>query len=127
MRVYEDKDYNNILTLAYLHAGKSYVKDIKQVQYSPYVRCWAEYDTKGLRAFVFHISAPYLRKDIVWVTDRNNKYTLSTYRLMKKIHKEATKDIVSNVTTNHEMMRKFALLNNGILVGDTLLFPRREE
>lgn len=124
MREATTKDYGDILTLAFIHAGKEYVKEIRQIRDNKFCKCWVEYDDLGIRAFIMYISTPQLSKDIVYVTDRTNTYTLSTYRLMKKIHKEATKTILSTINSNHEMMRKFAVKNNGILVDNILIFTK---
>ena len=127
MREATKEDYGNILTLAFIHAGVGYVKEVRQARNSKYTKCWVEYDNKGIRAFILYFSAPQLSKDIVWVTDRENRYTLSTYRLMKKIHKEATKTILSSIISNIDMMGKFALKNNGILVDNILIFNKDKE
>jgi len=127
MREATKKDYGDILTLAFMHAGQDYVKEIKQIRDNKFCKCWVEYDSVGIRAFLIYISVPQLSKDIVYVTDRLNTYTLTTYRLMKKIHKESSKTILSSITSNHDMMRKFAIRNNGILVDNILIFSKELE
>lgn len=124
MREATVKDYGDIFTLAFMHAGKEYVKEIRHLKDNPYVKCWVEYDNRGIRAFLIYLTAPQLSKDIVYVTDRENTYTLNTYRLMKKIHKLSSKTILSSITSNYDMMQKFALRNNGILVDNILIFTK---
>lgn len=118
---------DDIIALAYEHDGINYAEEILFILDNNIGKFWVRYEGKVLRSFVCYITDYSMLHDIVYVTDKYNTYTLDTYRLMKKIHKNSSKDIYSTITTNHTMMAKFAKANKGYLIGDTLIFPKEKE
>lgn len=117
---------SDVIALAYTHAGLEYAEEVTKLLEDSRATFWVQYEDKELRCFICYINSIFLDKDIIYVTDRYNKYTLEVYRLMKYLHKHSSKDIYSTIQSNHQMMAKFAKVNNGYLIGDILIFPKGE-
>ena len=122
-------EYNkDIIELAKSHAGEDYAEEIEYLLSNKDASFWVEEELPNvIRCFVCFINSKRLPYDVVYVTDKYNRYTLGTYRLMKRLHSNSRKTILSNITSNHTMMAKFAKVNNGYLIDDLLIFPYNKE
>lgn len=117
-----DEMFKKVNALAKKHIGKSIRKELSQFRYDQYATKYFEMKGNRLDTFMMYLSAPHNSYDVVWFFNRYNKFSISAYRVMKQIHKNATRTIVTTIISNHEVLSRFAERNNGILLGDALIF-----
>ena len=115
--------YNDVLNLAYIHAGYEYMKVLRYFWGTENSTVYTEYEEDRLRAFLCFIPLP-LEYDMICVTDRYNEYTLATWKQVSKTLKERKKEIRINSITRHPAIQKVILKYNGYRDGDTLIFKK---
>lgn len=112
---------NDVLELAFAHGGYEYRRALEYFWGLDDFPVYTEYDNKGLRAFLCYIELP-LEYDMICVTDRNNVFSLSTWRILSKELKLRTKEIRIDNPITHPTIDKAIKKYGGYREGNTLIF-----
>lgn len=116
--------YEDILDLAYEHAGDEYRKVLIYYWGDNGSTIYTEYEEGILRAFLFYTPLVGFDYDMVCVTDRYNNYTLNTWKQLSKLLKNRTKEIRIDSKTRHPAIQKAISRYGGYRDGDTLIFVK---
>jgi hypothetical protein len=116
----------DVLDLAYKHGGYEYKRALEYFWNLDDFPIYTEYDNKGLRAFLCYIELP-LEYDMICVTDREDVFTLSTWRILSKELKLRTKEIRIDSVANNPTIDKAIQKYGGYREDNVLIFEYRKE
>jgi len=120
----------DILKLAEKHKGKEYNRALLRLSGIYEYECTTEYtEDKELKAFLCYFKLPY-NYDMICITDKDNKYTYTMWKILSKYLKARTREIRIDSTPTEKDRRiidKAIIKYGGYRDGNILIFPIDKE
>jgi hypothetical protein len=121
LREYEDKDFCEVINVAYKHLGINYVNIL-----TDYINTSSVYVLEtnlGIRSFILYKED--IQFNILAFTDIFDEFTFSTYRKFREIIQNRNNTILIQFSNNKEILTRAIKPYGGYVVYNVIVVPKR--